>query len=389
VDFLIAKGLVDPEKVGTFGWSNGSILSIALSIANPERYKAVAAGAGDVEFISDWANVDFGHSFDTYYFGKSPLEDPVLYIRLAPLFQMHKVKAPTIIFFGTEDRNVPTSQGWTHYRALYHLGQVPVKFLLFPGEPHGLQEYSHQQRKVDEEMAWFDRWFFKTLAAENEAFKKDSPLGQALRKKEIARAGTWYGLETKSGGPLIPEVVRRGELEVGRLEVTRAQYKAFDPAYAMAPDTENYPANNVSFEKAKEYAAWLSTLTGQTWRLPDEDEVSSLYQRPGSENTLDYWAGFSLNPDDASRLRAKVDELGTGAPLLKEAGSFAGAGKEEEPLVFDLGGNVAEWVLGKDGGAKKIGGSADRPSDGRAQSGSAGMEYTGFRMVRGEGKARS
>jgi len=389
VDFLVAKGLVDPDRVGTFGWSNGSILSIALSVANPDRYKAAAAGAGDVEFISDWANVDFGHSFDTYYFGKSPLEDPQLYIRLAPLFQMDKVKAPTIIFFGTEDRNVPTSQGWTHYRALYHLDKVPVKFLLFPGEPHGLMEYAHQMRKVEEEMAWFDRWFFKTLAAENEAFKKDSPLGRALRRKEIAKAGIRYGLEAKAGGAIIPEVVKRGELEIGRFEVTRAQYAAFDPAYVVAPGTENYPANNIPFEKAKAYAAWLSKLTGQTWRLPNEDEVASLYQGLGGENTLDYWAGYAPNPDDARKLEAKIEELGSGAPLLKEAGSFAGAGKDDEPPVFDLGGNVAEWVIGKDGNSKKMGGSADRPADLRAQSGSAAtMEYTGLRVVRGEAKAK-
>jgi dipeptidyl aminopeptidase/acylaminoacyl peptidase len=382
VDSLIVRGLVDPERVGTFGWSNGSILSIALSVAHPDRYKVVAAGAGDVEFISDWANVDFGQAFDTYYFGKSPLEDPQLYIRLAPLFQMDKVKAPTIIFFGTEDRNVPTSQGWTHYRALYYLDKVPVKFLLFPGEPHGLQEYSHQLRKVEEEMAWFDRWFFKTLTAENEAFKKDSPLGRALLRREIAKVGSRYGREEKAGRTLVPEVVKRGEIEVGRFEVTRAQYAAFDPAYRFAAGLENFPANDIPFEKASAYCAWLTRQTGRTWRLPSEDEAVSLYQGLSGENTLDYWAGYALNPDDARRLAAKVKELGGGAPLLREAGSFPGAGKEGEPLLYDLGGNVAEWVVGRDGGGKKMGGSADRPADPRARSASAADEYTGFRVVR-------
>ena len=389
VDLLVAKGLVDPDRVGTFGWSNGSILSIQLGVVNPDRYKVIAAGAGDVEWISDWANVDFGQSFDTYYFGKSPLEDPQLYIRLSPLYKMDRVKAPTIIFFGTEDRNVPTSQGWIHYRALYHLGQVPVKFLLFPGEPHGLMQYVHQMRKVEEEMAWLDRWFFKTPTAENEAFKKDSPLSQALRRKEIAKAGTRYGVEAKTGGALIPEVVKRGELEIGRFEVTRAQYAAFDPAYAVAPGTENCPANNIPFEKAKGYAAWLSGLTGQTWRVPNEDEVASLYQGSAKENTLDYWAGYAPNPDDTRRLKAKVEELGGGAPLLKQAGSFPGAGEDGEPLLFDLNGNVAEWAVNKEGSGKKMGGSADQPSDPRAQSGSAAMEYTGFRVVRGEAKTKS
>jgi dienelactone hydrolase len=389
VDLLIGKGLVDPDRVGTFGWSNGSILSIGVSVANPDRYKVVAAGAGDVEFISDWANVDFGESFDSYYFGKSPLEDPQLYIRLSPLFKLDRVKAPTIIFFGTEDRNVPTSQGWTHYRALYHLGQVPVKFCLFPGEPHGLQEYAHQLRKIEEEMAWFDTHFFKTLGAENEAFKKDSPLGQALRKKDAARVGTKYGLAGKTANIVMPEVVNRGELEIGRFEVTRAQYAAFDPSYAVAPGTENYPANGIPFEKAKAYAAWLSKTTGQTWRLPNEDEAAALYEGLSGENTLDHWAGYALNPDDARRLEAKVKELGAGAPLLREAGSFNGAGKDNEALVFDLGGNVAEWAIAKDGSGRKLGGSADRPADVKARAGQAPMEYTGFRVVRGQAKAKN
>jgi dienelactone hydrolase len=382
VDFLIGKGMVDPARIGTFGWSNGSILSIQLGVVNPDRYKVVAAGAGDVEWISDWANVDFGQSFDTYYFGKSPLEDPQLYIRLSPLYKLDRVKAPTIIFFGTEDRNVPTSQGWIHYRALYHIGKVPVKFILFPGEPHGLQEYTHQLRKLNEEMAWLDLHFFKTPGAENEAFKKDSPLGQALRRKDIARVGARFGVAGKTAGVILPEVVKRGELEVGRFEVTRAQYAAFDPSYVVAPGTENYPANGIAFENAKAYAAWLSKLTGQAWRLPNEDEVASLYEGVSGENTLDYWAGYNLNPDDAGRLEAKVKELGGGAPLLKEAGSFNGSGKDDEQLIFDLGGNVAEWAIAKDGTGKRMGGSADRPADVKARGGEAAMDYTGFRVVR-------
>ncbi len=388
VDSLIARGLVDPARIGTLGWSNGSILSIAVSIANPDRYKVVAAGAGDVEFISDWANVDFGHAFDTYYFGKSPLEDPELYIRMAPLFKMDRVKAPTIIFFGTEDRNVPTSQGWTHYRALYSIGKVPVKFLLFPGEPHGPRQYVHQLRKVEEEMAWLDRYFFKTLKTENEAFKKDSPLGQALWKKAVARVGTNFGVAGKTAGALIPEVVKRGDIEVGRFEVTRAQFAAFDPTYIFAPGTENYPANNISFEKAKAYAEWLSKTTGESWRLPNEEEASKLCEGLSGENTLDYWAGYTLNPDDARRLEPKAAELGSGAPLLREAGSFNGAGQDDGEPVFDLGGNLAEWAVAKDGTGKKMGGSADRPADPRAQTGAAAMDYTGFRVIRSPAAAK-
>jgi formylglycine-generating enzyme required for sulfatase activity len=154
----------------------------------------------------------------------------------------------------------------------------------------------------------------------------------------------------------------------------------------MEPGTENFPASGISFERARAYVEWLSKLTGHTWRLPQEDEVAALYEGRSGENTLDYWAGYAPNPDDAARLAAKVKELGSGAALLREVGSFAGAGADDEELIFDLGGNVAEWVIAKDGSAKTLGGSADRPADSKAQRSAAALEYTGLRVLRGEMK---
>jgi len=46
VDYLIAKGMGDPDRVGTMGWSNGSILSTSLLINYPDRYKVASVGAG-------------------------------------------------------------------------------------------------------------------------------------------------------------------------------------------------------------------------------------------------------------------------------------------------------------------------------------------------------
>jgi dipeptidyl aminopeptidase/acylaminoacyl peptidase len=384
VDSLITKGLVDPDKIGALGWSNGSILSIELTVTDPDRYKAAAVGAGDVEWISDWANVDFGEAFDHYYFGKAPFQDPQLYIKESPLFKMDRVKTPTLIFHGTNDRNVPTDQSWEYYRTLYWLNKVPVKFILFPGEPHGPRKLTHQLRKVNEEMAWFDEYLFHANPPENEAFKKGSPLDFALRGASIKKSGADYGIT--ENGVLIPEVVQRGALEVGRFEVTRAQFAAFDHSYKIDPGTNNYPANGITFEQAKAYCQWLSKKTGQTYRLPNESEAASLYKPRTGENTLDYWAGYALNPEDAQRLDAKMKLLPGNAPLLKEVGSFAPDAEDGQPLVFDLDGNVAEWVVAADGTGKTLGGSADRRADPKARYRPADAAYTGFRVLRGENR---
>ncbi|MEW6131337.1 MAG: prolyl oligopeptidase family serine peptidase [Acidobacteriota bacterium] len=378
VDALIAKGLVDPNQLGVLGWSNGSILTIALTV-NSTRYKAAGAGAGDVEWVSDWGNCLFGASFDNYYFGKSPFEDVQLYINKSPFYKMDKVRTPTIIFFGTEDKQVPTQQGWMHYRALQQLGNTDVRFILFPGEAHSPQKLAHQRRKVEEELLWFDKYLFKILKPENEALKPDSPLAVALKMKSARADGARYGLMMKS--LLVPETVKHADLEVGRFEITRAQFAQFDKTYTIEPGKENYPANNISFEQARMYCEWLSKATGDTYRLVTEEEAEKLYAGAGAgENTLDYWAGYVLNPEDATRLKLKVAEIGGRAPLLKEVGSFKGAG---ENLVFDLGGNVAEWVIAKDGKGVVMGASADTAADVKQRNRKAAAEYTGFRVAKG------
>jgi len=110
-----------------------------------------------------------------------------------------------------------------------------------------------------------------------------------------------------------------------------------------------------------------------------------LYEKREGENTLDYWAGYAPNPEDAARLREAAKRLNGTAPLLKEVGSFHGQGKDDEEPIYDLGGNVAEWVLTRDGKGKVIGGSADCPADAKSNCTPA-PEYVGFRVVRGEAK---
>lgn len=99
----------------------------------------------------------------------------------------------------------------------------------------------------------------------------------------------------------------------------------------------------------------------------------------GSENTLDHWAGYAPNQEDAKRLLESVEPLGPGL-LLREVGSFAGAGDAE--LVFDLGGNVSEWILLRDQTGRLAGGSADQPKQPTSCEPKAGLNYTGLRVVR-------
>jgi formylglycine-generating enzyme required for sulfatase activity len=251
-----------------------------------------------------------------------------------------------------------------------------VRFLLFPGEKHGLKKLSHRKRKVEEELAWFDKHLFNNYKPDNLALKDESPLAQALALKKAARQGRLYG-ETKNGF-LVPETVEYKDLRIGRFEVTRAQFALFDKSYTFEPGTENLPAGGISFEQAKAYCLWLTKATGQPFRLGTLKEMEPIYDGADNpENTLDFWAGYSINPEDRVKLQESLKDLGGRAPLLKEVGSFRAI--DAKTPVFDLGGNVAEWADDR-GKGKALGGSAD-VAIGERHHRTPAAEYIGLRVV--------
>ncbi len=391
IEHLIDEGKVDRDSLGVMGWSNGAILSIALTTEHPDMFEVTAPGAGNVNWISDYGNCAFGVRFDQSYFGAAPWEDVETYIEKSPLFRLERVTAPTLIQFGTEDKAVPTEQGWQHYRALQQMGNAPVRFLLYPGEQHGFRRLSHQQRKVEEDLAWFDTYLFGTTSMEERvaarAVPEDAPLARIERMQAVARteAGR-YGVER--GGVLAPEVVALGDtLHVGRFEVTRAQWHAFRPSYEVPPGTADYPATGIGFEEAQAYVQWLSEATGQPYRLPTEAEAEALRKKAGAaENDLAYWLGYAPTPDEHVLVRERLRGI---APdrLLMPVGSRPPAMAEDAraPLVFDLGGNAAEWAAAEDGAGVARGASAVTVhAEKAAEQAAPPAAFIGLRVMRGE-----
>lgn len=349
LEVLNDKGMIDMDQLGVMGWSNGAILATMLTVRYPDMFKVACPGAGDVNWTSDFGTCRFGVSFDQSYFGGTPWDNVdgktynEAYITQSPLFEMEKVKTPTIIFHGSEDRAVPRDQGWEYYRSLQQIGQTPVRFLWFPGQPHGLRKITHQLRKMKEEIAWIDEYLFKKQKTDNPTFKKDSPLALLLKQGKAAKVGNHYGQSHKN--TIIPEVVsyKKDSLWVGRFEVTNAQFVAFNSKHIYAATEANHPAA-VDFAMAQAYVQWLSKTTGQKYRLPTVAESKEwhkkAHQKGAKENTLSYWAGYALNANEVSSFRQKLAE--TDQSLLKVVGEFAPTklGKAE---VYDLGGNLAEY----------------------------------------------
>ena len=94
------------------------------------------------------------------------------------------------------------------------------------------------------------------------------------------------------------------------------------------------PVINVSWGDAKQYAAWLSQLTGKEYRLPTEAEWE--YAARAGANARYSWG------DDSGRGNANCDGCGSRWDLQQTApvGSF----KPNGLGLYDMHGNVWEWV---------------------------------------------
>ncbi len=387
INYLIEKGMVDKDRLGVMGWSNGAILTIELTVRT-NMFKAASPGAGDVNWISDYGNCKFGPQFDELYFKGPPWKELQHYIEKSPLFKLERVTTPTLIMFGTADTNVPTEQGWQHFRALKRIGKAPVKFILFPGEPHSLRKLSHQRRKLEEETAWFDKYLFGKKVEEAPLYDKTSPLAAKIALKKAAKVNGRYGVEIN--GILVPETIEVDGIKIGRFEVTRAQFEYYlreNPGKAeplgwdgekFQPLTDNYPVSRIPYEVALDYCRWLSKKTGKKFRLPTEEEMKKLLKKAkGKENVLNYWVGYDPNPEEAEKVREEVEEkFGHGA-LILPVGSMGPSYKG----IFDINGNVAEWVTTPDGKGKVMGLAANTAKDSKGKPSKICRCYTGFRVV--------
>ncbi len=127
---------------------------------------------------------------------------------------------------------------------------------------------------------------------------------------------------------------RIGKVALGKFPVTVGEYREFHPTHAPA-DADDLPVVQVSWQDARAFCAWLSSGTGQSWRLPREVEWE-IACRAGSDTPFS--TGHQLTPADANFL---YDESGArvGSGARTPVGRYPA-----NPWGFhDLHGNVAEW----------------------------------------------
>jgi dipeptidyl aminopeptidase/acylaminoacyl peptidase len=157
VDTLIARGLVDKDRVGSMGWSQGGYIS-AFITASSDRFKAVSVGAGISDWMTYYANTDIT-PFTPQYLHATPWDDPEIYKKTSPISYIAKAKTPTLIQHGENDRRVPIPNAYELRQALEDKG-VPVKMVVYKGFGHGITKPKQQRAVMEENEKWFAHYIW-------------------------------------------------------------------------------------------------------------------------------------------------------------------------------------------------------------------------------------
>ena len=166
VDSLIAKGIVDPAKVGTMGWSQGGYISAFLATHDAARFKAISVGAGISDWMTYYVNTDI-HPFTRQYLKATPWDDPEIYAKTSPITYIKQAKTPTLIQHGATDQRVPLPNAFELYQGMQDQ-KVPVKLIVyqgFGGIGHGPSKPKSHRATMDHNLEWFDQYLFQTTTS--------------------------------------------------------------------------------------------------------------------------------------------------------------------------------------------------------------------------------
>jgi dipeptidyl aminopeptidase/acylaminoacyl peptidase len=161
VDWAVASGFADPDRLGIGGWSYGGILT-DYTIASDTRFKAAMSGASTGFTVALYGVDQYILQYD-YEIG--PPYNPKsweTYQRIAyPFLHADRIKTPTLFMSGDKDFNVPTVGVEEMYQALKSVNAVDTELIIYPGQHHGLTMPSYIRYRLEKWVGWYDKFLKK------------------------------------------------------------------------------------------------------------------------------------------------------------------------------------------------------------------------------------
>lgn len=154
IDYLVNKGMVDNNKVGTGGFSYGGYFSAWGATKHSHRFKAAVMGAGISNWISFSGTTEIIHENSLVHWDLWWYDHMDLVWDRSPLAHINNAQTPMMIIHGDADTRVPLSQSEEMYNAL-KLKKVHTQLIVYKRQPHGLLEREAQIDYMKRTLEWF------------------------------------------------------------------------------------------------------------------------------------------------------------------------------------------------------------------------------------------
>jgi dipeptidyl aminopeptidase/acylaminoacyl peptidase len=171
IDRLVALGIVDPDRVGIIGHSDGGY-EVASFLVQAGRLKAAVMVSGYGDLMGAYGFLDRGGAnyniaiiegeWSNDPMGVKPWDNPLRYIENSPAYFLDRVQTPLLIFHGMNDTAVPAYASDQMFVGLRRLHKR-VEYVKYEDEDH-FQDYWSYQHKVDyytRILDWFDRYLVR------------------------------------------------------------------------------------------------------------------------------------------------------------------------------------------------------------------------------------
>src|SRR6185295_18245904 len=103
VDTLIGRGLIDPNRIGLFGFSNGGLEGEQL-LTRTNRFKcAVLQSPAISDLLLAFFLTTDNPEVIRWMGGTAPWDDPAKYTSVVPLFSANRITAPILLAVGDDE----------------------------------------------------------------------------------------------------------------------------------------------------------------------------------------------------------------------------------------------------------------------------------------------
>ncbi len=160
IDYLVKKGIADPERVGLGGGSYGGYAAAWFGTYYTKYVRAVCMFVGISDLISKQGTTDIPYE-ELYVHSGKRLEDAwEMNLKRSPIYYAHQSKTAVLIFGGAADTRVHPTQSIELYRRLKMNQHPAVRLVQYPGEGHGNRNQTGRIDVLYRILQWYD-WYVK------------------------------------------------------------------------------------------------------------------------------------------------------------------------------------------------------------------------------------